>query len=83
MPSTSACGTSAADESVIAFLDSSALIYLMEGAPAGLKTPDALHAACGLQLGDDHVFLTGDAAFRRVAGLHCQLITGTGSGAPA
>lgn len=41
-----------------------------------LKTPDALQAACALQLGEGHVFLTGDAAFQRVAGLHCQLITG-------
>lgn len=41
----------------------------------GLKTPDALHAACCLQLGDDHVFLTGDAAFRKVAGLHVRLLT--------
>lgn len=41
----------------------------------GLKTPDALHAACCLQLGDDHVFLTGDPAFQRVAGLHVRVLT--------
>lgn len=35
----------------------------------GLKTPDALHAACCLQLGKDHLFLTGDADFSRVDGL--------------
>ncbi len=36
----------------------------------GLRTPDALQAACCLQLGDDHVLFTGDDAFRRVAGLN-------------
>jgi predicted nucleic acid-binding protein len=35
----------------------------------GLRTPDALQAASGLQLGADHVFLTGDGAFKRVTGL--------------
>jgi len=40
----------------------------------GLKTPDALQAACCLQLGKDHVFLTGDTAFRRVAGLNTQML---------
>lgn len=39
-----------------------------------LKTPDALHAACCLQLGDDHAFLTGDVAFRGVPGLHVQTV---------
>lgn len=38
-----------------------------------LKTPDALQAACCLQLGKNHVFLSGDAGFRRVAGLNAQL----------
>ncbi|MGH8117241.1 MAG: type II toxin-antitoxin system VapC family toxin [Rhodanobacteraceae bacterium] len=41
----------------------------------GLQTPDALHAACCLQLGSDHVFLTGDAAFRRVGGLRVRVLT--------
>lgn len=41
----------------------------------GLKTPDALHAACCLQLGNEHVFFTGDAAFQRVAGLHVALVS--------
>lgn len=36
----------------------------------GLRTPDALQAACCLQLGADHVLLTGDASFQRVAGLN-------------
>ncbi|MEE4296313.1 MAG: type II toxin-antitoxin system VapC family toxin [Wenzhouxiangella sp.] len=36
----------------------------------GLRTPDALQAACCLQLGDEHVMLTGDRAFRRVSGLN-------------
>lgn len=40
----------------------------------GLKTPDALQAACCLQLGDGHVFLTGDVGFRRVAGLHTRVL---------
>lgn len=40
----------------------------------GLKTPDALQAACCLQLGDDHLFITGDAGFRRVAGLHTRIL---------
>lgn len=40
----------------------------------GLRTPDALQAASCLQLGDDHLFLTGDAAFKRVAGLNVKLL---------
>ncbi len=35
-----------------------------------LRTPDALQAACGIQLGNTHQFITGDASFRRVAGLN-------------
>jgi predicted nucleic acid-binding protein len=35
---------------------------------AGLKTPDAIHAATALELGCG-LFLTNDAAFRRVSGL--------------
>lgn len=42
----------------------------------GLKTPDALQAACCLQLGRDHIFLTGDATFKRVEGLSVKLIEG-------
>lgn len=41
----------------------------------GLKTPDALQAACCLQLGEDHVFLSGDAGFRRVAGLKPRVLS--------
>jgi predicted nucleic acid-binding protein len=40
----------------------------------GLRTPDALQASSGLQLGPKHVFLTGDAAFKRVAGLSVVLL---------
>lgn len=40
----------------------------------GLKTPDALQAASCLQLGADHVFLSGDSAFKRVAGLNLKLV---------
>jgi predicted nucleic acid-binding protein len=43
----------------------------------GLRTPDALQAASCLQLGDEHLFLTGDAAFRRVAGLNVRVLTGS------
>jgi len=39
----------------------------------GLRTPEALQAAGCLQLGAGHVFLTGDAAFERVAGLNVRL----------
>lgn len=41
----------------------------------GLRTPDALQAACCLQLGPEHVFLTGDAMFQRVQGLNVVLLT--------
>ena len=40
----------------------------------GLKTPDSLQAACCLQLGSGHIFVTGDAAFQRVHGLHVLLV---------
>ncbi len=40
----------------------------------GLRTPDALQAACCLQLGEEHVLLTGDATFQRVAGLNVSLL---------
>jgi predicted nucleic acid-binding protein len=39
----------------------------------GLRTPDALQAACCLQL-TEHVLLTGDAAFQRVAGLNVVVV---------
>ena len=41
----------------------------------GLRTPDALQAACALQLAADHVLLTGDAAFSRVAGLNVTVLS--------
>jgi predicted nucleic acid-binding protein len=41
----------------------------------GLKTPDSLQAASCLQVGVDHIFLTGDQSFRRVAGLNVKLLT--------
>ncbi len=40
----------------------------------GLRTPDALQAACCLQLGADHRLLTGDASFQRVAGLNVVVL---------
>ena len=45
----------------------------------GLRTPDALQAASCLQLGFDHLFLTGDAAFKRVTGLKVKILTGLAS----
>lgn len=43
-------------------------------AHTGLKTPDALQAACCLQLGADHLFVTGDSAFRKVTGLKVRVL---------
>lgn len=40
----------------------------------GLRTPDALQAASCLQLGPDHLFLTGDLAFKRVEGLEVKVL---------
>ena len=40
----------------------------------GLRTPDALQAASCLQLGADHLFLSGDGAFSRVAGLNVKAL---------
>ena len=39
-----------------------------------LRSPDALQAACCLQLGADHVFLTGDAAFKKVGSLNTRVL---------
>jgi uncharacterized protein len=41
----------------------------------GLRTADALQAASCLQLGADHVFLSGDSAFKRVGGLNVKVLT--------
>ena len=38
----------------------------------GLRTPDALQAACSLQVGAGHLFFTGDEGFKRVAGLNVR-----------
>ena len=40
----------------------------------GLRTPDALQAACCLQLGPEHVLLTGDTTFTRVSGLRVRVL---------
>ena len=40
----------------------------------GLRAPDALQAACCLQLGAEHIFFTGDDGFKRVAGLNVRLV---------
>jgi predicted nucleic acid-binding protein len=42
----------------------------------GLKTPDALQAASCLQLGVDHLFLTGDSSFKRVSGPKVKVLAG-------
>jgi predicted nucleic acid-binding protein len=42
----------------------------------GLRTPDALQAACCLELGPEAVMITGDAGFQRVQGLQVCLIAG-------
>ncbi len=39
-----------------------------------LRTPDALQAACCLQLGSDHVFITGDSAFKKVSSLNARVL---------
>ena len=44
-------------------------------ARTGLKTPDALQAASCLQWGADHLFVTGDTAFRKVAGLNTKVLS--------
>ena len=41
----------------------------------GLRTPDALHAASCIHLGQAHVFLTGDAGFRKVGGLSARVLS--------
>lgn len=58
---------------MIAFFDSSALIYTIV-ARSPLRMPDALQAACCLQLRASHLFLTGDRAFERVAGLEVEVM---------
>lgn len=40
----------------------------------GVKTPDALQAACCMQLGNEHLFITGDKTFDKVAGLNTHLL---------
>ena len=46
-------------------------------ARTGLRTPDSLQAASCLQLGKEHIFLTGDKAFNRVHGLNCEIVAAT------
>ena len=43
-------------------------------ARTSLKTPDALQAASCLQLGADHLFVTGDLAFRKVPGFNVRVL---------
>jgi predicted nucleic acid-binding protein len=40
----------------------------------GLRTADALQASSCLQLGADHVFLSGDGTFKRVDGLNVRVL---------
>ena len=74
---------------MIAFFDARPLIYVVwvelskdvvELATAirvkhALRTPDALQAASCLQLGEKHLFLTGDVAFRKITGLNVKVLT--------
>jgi len=46
-----------------------------------LRTPDALQAACCLQLGPAAVMVTGDAAFQKVPGLVVALVQAGGPAA--
>ena len=39
-----------------------------------LRTPDALQAASCLQLGPEHAFITGDAAFKKVNSLNALIL---------
>ena len=41
----------------------------------GLKTPDALQAACGFAAPQRALFVTADAEFSKVAGLDVRLIS--------
>jgi predicted nucleic acid-binding protein len=40
----------------------------------GIRTPDAIQAACALSLRGRTIFMTGDAAFRKVEGLEVLLV---------
>lgn len=46
----------------------------------GLKTPDALQAACALSLPGETFFVTGDQAFSKVSGLDVRLIVSKPAG---
>ena len=46
----------------------------------GLKTPDALQAACALSLSGEALFVTGDLAFSKVSGLDVRLIVSKPAG---
>ncbi len=39
----------------------------------GMKTPDALQAACALELGGDCLFLTNDSGFKKVPGFQVEI----------
>jgi predicted nucleic acid-binding protein len=41
----------------------------------GLRTPDSLQAASCLQLGANHMFLSGDDDFKRVGGLRVRVLS--------
>lgn len=40
----------------------------------GIRTPDAIQAACALSLRGRTIFMTGDASFRKVEGLEVLLV---------
>ncbi len=41
----------------------------------GLRTPDALQVASCLQLGPEHLMVTGDASFQKVGGLNVTTLS--------
>jgi len=41
----------------------------------GLRTPDALQVASYLQLGPEHLMVTGDASFQKVGGLNVTTLS--------
>jgi predicted nucleic acid-binding protein len=40
----------------------------------GIRTPDAIQAACALSLRGRTIFMTGDASFRKIKGLEVLLV---------
>jgi uncharacterized protein len=65
----------AASDVTVVELDADVIEGAMQiRARTGLRTPDALQAASCLSHDKNAIFMTGDAAFRRVPGLQVELI---------